>query len=156
MKNVRHLMMVITCMALLGAMQVMAVTYEPQKPLKRYSHPMPVMTATAPTATFQSTSSLPTSGSVYTTTPALNENGTVNEEAYGVGRRNVSGPRRVGGPGSVGNEDDEGGGGSGLNQESQNDNSENGSPIGDAVLPLLLCALAFCGVLYMRKRKAQA
>lgn len=151
MKNVRKLMMVITCMALLGAMQVMAVTYVPQKPLKRYSQPMPVLTATAPTATFQSTSSLPTSGSVYTTTPALNADGTVDEEAYGVGRKNVSGPRRVGGGASPGGE-----GGGGLNDQSSGDESENGTPIGDAVLPLLLMSLAFCGVVYLRKRKAQA
>ena len=29
-----------------------------------------------------------------------------------------------------------------------------GSPIGDAVLPLLFLSLAFCGVIYLRRRKA--
>ena len=29
-----------------------------------------------------------------------------------------------------------------------------GSPIGDAVLPMLFLSLAFCGVIYLRRRKA--
>ena len=32
--------------------------------------------------------------------------------------------------------------------------SDSESPIGDAVLPLSLMALAFCGVIYYRRRKA--
>ena len=31
---------------------------------------------------------------------------------------------------------------------------DEGSPIGDAVLPLLCLSLAFCGVIYLRRRKA--
>ena len=31
---------------------------------------------------------------------------------------------------------------------------DEGSPIGDAVLPLLFLSLAFCGVIYLRRRKA--
>ncbi len=34
-------------------------------------------------------------------------------------------------------------------------NQSNESPIGDAVLPLLLMAMAFAGVVYFRKRKAR-
>lgn len=33
-------------------------------------------------------------------------------------------------------------------------NQSNDSPIGDAVLPLTLMALAFCGVIYYRRKKA--
>ncbi len=30
----------------------------------------------------------------------------------------------------------------------------NDSPIGDAMVPLMLCALAFCGVVYFRRKRA--
>lgn len=141
---------VITCLALLGAMQAMAVNYPQMKPARQqmYGQPMHVTTATAPTATFHSTS--PMAGT-YSGVSTLNANGTVNEEAYGVGRANVSGPRRVGGGASPGGE-----GGGGLNDQSSGDERENGTPLGSPVLPLLLMSLAFCGVVYMRKRKAQA
>lgn len=36
------------------------------------------------------------------------------------------------------------------------DKPSNQSPIGDAVLPLVLMAMAFAGVIYFRKRKAHA
>lgn len=35
-------------------------------------------------------------------------------------------------------------------------NQSNESPVGDAVLPLVLMALTFAGVIYFRKRKAHA
>ena len=48
---------VITCLALLGAMQAMAVNYPQMKPARpTYGQPMHVTAATAPTATFHSTS----------------------------------------------------------------------------------------------------
>ena len=59
------------------------------------------------------------------------------------------GPRKVeaiGGEGGSG-----GSGGSGLVNPGDGD---PGSPIGDAVLPLTLMALAFCGVVYLRRKKA--
>lgn len=34
------------------------------------------------------------------------------------------------------------------------DEGDEGSPVGDAVLPLSLMALAFCGVVYYRRKKA--
>lgn len=34
------------------------------------------------------------------------------------------------------------------------DTGQGPSPIGDAVLPLLLCAAAFCGVIYFRRKHA--
>ena len=45
-----------------------------------------------------------------------------------------NGPRRLGTPGDT--------------------TPSEGSPIGDAVLPLLFLSLAFCGVIYLRRRKA--
>ena len=129
---------VITCLALLGAMQAMAVNYPQMKPARpTYGQPMHVTAATAPTATFHSTS--PMAGT-YSGVSTLNANGTVNEEAYGVGRANVSGPRRAGG-------------GGGVDEASENDNQWNGSPLGSPVLPLLLLAMAFCGVTYLRRSR---
>lgn len=149
MKNARKVMMVITCMALMGAMQALAVTYKPLKPQRSYyGQPMPVVNATAPAATFHSTSAMKMSDGVYTST--INTNGTVNEAAYGVG---MSGPRRVGGAASPGEEDDEPGSGSGLNQESQDDDRENGTPIGEAVPPMMLLACAYLIIRATRKRR---
>lgn len=56
------------------------------------------------------------------------------------------GPRKIE---SIGGGD--GGNGSGLVNPGDGD---PGSPIGDAVLPLTLMALAFCGVVYYRRKKA--
>ena len=57
------------------------------------------------------------------------------------------GPRRVETPG---------GGSSGEGGTGHNNPGTGGydSPIGDAVLPLTLMALAFCGVVYYRRKKA--
>ena len=139
MKDVRYMTIVITCLALLGAMQAMAVNYPQMKPARQqmYGQPMHVTTATAPTATFHSTS--PMAGT-YSGVSTLNANGTVNEEAYGVGRANVSGPRRAGG-------------GGGVDEAAENDNQWNGSPIGSPVLPLLLLACAYMCLRPFLKRK---
>ena len=139
MKNVRYMTIVITCLALLGAMQAMAVNYPQMKPARQqmYGQPLYVTTATAPTATFHSTS--PMTGT-YSGVSTLNANGTVNEEAYGVGRANVSGPRRAGG-------------GGGVDQASENDNQWNGSPLGSPVMPLLLLACAYMCLRPFLKRK---
>ena len=94
--------------------------------------------AEKPSVVFQSTSTMIGSGSSYSVNPTLNTDGTASYSGATYSPAQVSGgPRRIVNPGD---EDDD----------------ENGSPIGDAVLPLLLCALAFCGVVYLRKRKAQA
>ena len=147
MKNIKRLM-IITCIALMGAMQATAVTYKPYKPQKStYGQPMPVGYATAPTTTFYSTSAMQGGRGTYTST--LNANGTVKASAYGVG---MSGPRRIGGAASPGEEDDEGGG-TGLNQEAHDDERENGTPIGDAVVPLMLLACAYLIWCAARKRK---
>ena len=56
-------------------------------------------------------------------------------ESYSPGRS--GGPHRV-----IGNNPDAG------------HTEDESSPIGDAVLPLLFLSLAFCGVIYLRRRKA--
>lgn len=86
------------------------------------------------TQAFQSTSTMKTSGSVYASQPALNADGTAYNPAQAVQSpaQAPSGPRKIG---VVTPEDDP-------------------TPVGDAVLPLMLMALAFCGIVYYRRRKA--
>ena len=89
-----------------------------------------------PKAQFQSTSTMKTSGSVYASQPAINADGTAYNPSA-VANPAQSGPRR--------------------SKENPNDpgsTTDEGSPVGDAVLPLMLMALAFCGIVYYRRRKA--
>ena len=97
--------------------------------------------AQQPTATFQSTSTFTGSGSTYSSNPTINENGVATTPSYSPARS--SGPRRTQSSGDPWGQNQDGG-----------DTSEEGSPIGDAVLPLLLMSLAFVGVTYIRKRRA--
>ena len=84
-----------------------------------------------PTATFQSTSVMQTSGSVYASQPALNADGTAYDP---MATQASSGPRKAVKEDPVVPEGDP-------------------TPVGDAVLPLMLMAIAFGGVIYLRRRK---
>ena len=114
----------------------------PYKPASNRSG-MPQVEATAPASSFQSTSAMTGSGSAYSANPTLNSDGTASYNGA-----STSGPRHA-------KKDGEG---SGIGALDPDEYDEEGleTPLGDAVLPLLLCALAFCGVLYMRNRKEQA
>ena len=95
---------------------------------------------TQPTAVFQSTSAMQGSGSAYSANPILNSDGTA---AYSGSSSAVSGPRRA-------KMDDPFGGqtiGDVVNP------NEPGTPIGDALIPLALMALAFAGIVAWRRRK---
>jgi hypothetical protein len=83
--------------------------------------------AVAPQASFQSTSTMVGTGSAYSSNPMLNDDGTAtyNGASYSPAEA-PSGPKKVGG------------------------HAQEGTPIGDAVLPLMLCALAY---LIFRARK---
>ncbi len=98
--------------------------------------------ATAPSATFHSTSALPASGSEYTSNPTLNADGTAayQGETYSPAKaiRRSGGVRKN----SFGGE----------NQ----DNPGDPTPLGDAALPLLLMSLTFCGYLYLRRKRSAA
>lgn len=98
--------------------------------------------AQEPSVSFQSTSNMSMSGSMYSANPSLNEDGTAN---YG-GAQDGMGPNRVSGPRRLGNFDNVPEGGT----------QENSSPIGDAVMPLTIMALAFCGYVVIRRRKTRA
>ncbi len=91
---------------------------------------------------WKSTSTMQTSGSVYT--PQVNAVGATiagematTTESYSPAKA-PNGPRR------------------GYDNTAEPGEAEEGSPIGDDVLPLLLCALAFCGATYLRRKRSAA
>ena len=90
---------------------------------------------------FQSTSTLQGSGSVLSSQPMLNADGTA---AYNPAEASTPGKniRRA-------KKDDEWG----SNQEGGITN-DNSSPLGDAVVPMLLCAAVFCGVIALRRKRS--
>ena len=80
----------------------------------------------APTATFRSTSTLQQSGSVYASSPMLGADGTATYNGYYTQvQAPGSGPRKVGPP----------------------------TPLGDALIPLLIMAIIYMIVAYRRKTK---
>ena len=84
---------------------------------------------------FQSTSTLQGSGSQYSASPALNEDGTA---AYN--------PAQAAAPkGSIK---------TGSLPDKPGKDGQGNTPLGDAVLPLLLLAAAFCGVIALRRKRA--
>lgn len=85
---------------------------------------------------FQSTSALQTSGSTYSSTPTLNEDGTV---------PSPSGPRRA--PKPINDDEDWG-------ERESSIGTGISTPVGDAVWPLCLFALAYVGIVALRRRKA--
>ena len=86
------------------------------------------MGANAPSATFQSTGTMVPSGSAYSSSPMLGQDGTATMSIT-VEPAKANGPRRVGPPTPEG----------------------DATPIGDAVLPLMIMAMIFIGVLFRRK-----
>ena len=141
MKTMRLMNSILIGLLLMGAVQSQAVEY---KSTYKGKQPQPVYIApvatTAPVATFQSTSSMPVAS--VTASSLLKEDGTVNDEAYGVGntapgrsgviRRNPNNP-------IVDEEDDEG-----------------NVPLGDGLLALLLMAGGYaCSRKYARKMKRE-
>lgn len=121
----------IMCLLVLtGTMQMHAIDYTPYKPGAYQEQTFPV-------TTFQSTSAYATENWSQSTTPMLNADGSVSAGAYMGGENNA--PRRApGGPGTPGGN---------LNPDDQ----QTGVPIGDAILPLLACALLY---ILARRRKS--
>ncbi len=97
--------------------------------------------AEQPNAAFQSTSTMMGSGSTYSANPTLNTDGTASYNG-------ASGPRRAK-----------------MDDPSVEvvvppivdiPDPEALVPLGDAVLPLLLMSLAFCGYVYFRRKRSEA
>ncbi len=116
-----------------------AVEYKNMYRPTGYERQQASMMAEVPTAVFQSTSTLAGSGSAYSATPTLAEDGTATYEGAG-------GPRRaeMGGTGTPGTPSTPG-------QGSQ----ENQFPLGDALIPLLLMVMAYATYLLLRRRKSR-
>ena len=89
--------------------------------------------ASAPSAAFQSTSSMSGSGSTYSANPELNADGTATLEGASYS------PAKPKKPGTI-----------------HKAPPINPDPIGDALLPLLLMSLTFCGYLYLRRKRSEA
>ena len=88
-----------------------------------------------PTAAFQSTSTMTPVGSAYSANPTLNENGVAAAPTSGSRKAKASTPALPPAP-------------------TITDGDTGNTPLGDAVLPLMLMALALGGVIYLRRRKA--
>ena len=129
MKNTVAIIMLVLLPALTGAAQAGAVEYRNSYQQSAVSYQPSgfgiATTATAPTATFQSTSAYSGQWEQETQQSMLNNDGTVNSEVYGIGRKEVSGPRRV------------------TPNPDVDPNDPGNVPLGDAVLPLLLFAAAY-------------
>ena len=92
--------------------------------------------AQQPNSAFQSTSTMMGSGSSLSSNPTINENGTASAPASAPAK--APGMRKS----------------LGLPDAPNIEGVQGNTPIGDAVLPLLLMAAAFAGVTYLRRRKS--
>ena len=110
-----------------------AVEYKNMYQPTGYDRQRTTMLAETPTAVFQSTSTLAGSGSAYSATPMLAEDGTATYEGAGGSRRTPSTPGTPYTPGQG--------------------EEENQFPIGDALIPLLLMVMAYATYLLLRRRK---
>ena len=133
MKHIVYILSIV-CLLVLSTTQAQAVDYKPYTGSSCVNQRMDA--AAAPTIGFTSTSAYATDDWTNSTTPMLNADGSVSAGAY-MAEQVVSGPHRIVNP----DLDDD-------------DDTENGAPVplGDALLPLLLMAAAFC--LIRRKRAA--
>lgn len=88
-----------------------------------------------PSSAFQSTSAMDGSGSAYSSNPTLDEDGTAGTPS-GNPANAPSAPRKA------------------LGLPDLPEPTDDGNlPVGDAMLPLLLMAVAFAGGMYLRRRK---
>ena len=149
MRNTKLVMILAFLPALLSAEQAQAVDYKSTYKGVRYEQPYQQVeykvatTATAPMAGFQSTSAYSSQFSTGEQS-TLNSDGTVNSAAYGIGSRHLGSIRRI--ESNINNPDDP-----------DDDEEDDGNvPLGDAVLPLLMMSLAFCGYLYLRRKRSEA
>ena len=141
LRNTKLVMILAFLPALLSAAQAQAVTYQTKyKNAYQGAYVQTPGNASATTASpsvgFQSTSAFSDQWNTEEgTTPMLNSDGTVNDEAYGVGQSNASGR-----PGQI------------RRINNPEDDVEN--PLGEALLPLMLIACAYAGVRSFRRKRA--
>jgi len=146
LRNTKLVMILAFLPALLSAAQAQAVDYKSTYKGVRYEQPRQYVeykvatTATAPMAGFQSTSAY-SSQFGNEQQSMLNSDGTVNNEAYGVGSRHQGIIRRT--QSNVNNPDD----------PDDDEEDDGNTPLGDAALPLLLLACAFAFGKWIAKTK---
>ena len=135
MKTLRYLLIVIGVLSVVSvAAATFGTTYQPQRRGIQYSQHYAEM----PTLTMSSTGSvMMKSGSAL---PMAAVSGITTADDYA-----PSGPRRA--------KRDVGGGGTTENEDPDPDNPGEPMPLGDVLWPLMLMALAFCGVVYLRRKK---
>ena len=93
--------------------------------------------AEQPNAAFQSTSTMTGSGSSYSANPTLNADGTASYNGE------TSSPSK--GPSKAKKWDGD-----------ELPDYPNDGPLGDVLLPLLFMSLAFCGYIYLRRKRSEA
>lgn len=139
MKNTVAIIMLVLLPALTGAAQAGAVEYRNSYQQSAVSYQPSgfgiATTATAPTATFQSTSAYSGQWEQEAQQSMLNNDGTVNSEVYGIGRKEVSGPRRV------------------TPNPDVDPNDPGNVPLGDVLMPMMLLACAYAIYKVARRRK---
>ena len=139
MMHMKKILMIM--MFAIAPMAMSAVEYNNTYQPSSVSNHQRGMQVAAPAATFQSTSTLVGSGSAYSATPMLGEDGTASYN--GASYAPAKGPRKA----TMDDDDIE------ITTPGQGGSQ---APIGDAVLPLLLMASAFAVFVYLRRRKVKA
>ena len=135
MKTLRYLLIVIGVLSVVSvAAATFGTTYQPQRRGIQYSQHYAEM----PTLAMGSTGSvMMKSGSAL---PMAAVSGITTADDYA-----PSGPRRA--------KRDVGEGGTTENEDPDPDNPGEPMPLGDVLWPLMVMALAFCGVVYLRRKK---
>ena len=151
MRNTKLVMILAFLPALFGAAQVGAVDYKSTYK-SPYDYGMQTQSP-APSMDFHSTSVLPASGSAYTATPMIGENGAAATPSYAAPGR-IGHIRKLDANGNGIEDDEEGGEEPGnAGTPGQTVDPKDQLPLGDAVWPLMLMALAYLGVRVFRARK---
>ena len=139
MKVMNSIMIVALLMT--GVVQAQAVdyksTYKGQNRTIQQTEYKVASTTTAPSATFQSTSTMPV---MSVGESMLNEDGSVNAEAYGVGQ---DGTAQAPGRGHIRK----------ITNPDAEDDDDVENPLGDVFWPLMLLALAYLSLRVLLKRK---
>ena len=97
--------------------------------------------AAPPTAGFRSTSTMKGSGSIYASNPSLESNGTASAPALGPNKA-----KKLADPINIGEDI----------PPVQEGEIVVDSPLGDALIPLMLMALIFIGITYLRRKRLNA
>lgn len=135
MKTTLKYMLIIVLLVLSGTMQATAVNYQNSyRGVYKQEYPVRSVSATAPTATFQSTSAYSSQWNQDEQQSMLNADGTVNNDAYMSALPRNSIRRSPGTPGGD------------LDPNAQ-------QPLGDALLPLMLLACAYLIVRATRREE---